>query len=78
MSMRLRLGNRWGDWLCTLEESGMGCQRVDVQLKDGREIKGVAVFNAEAMGWPGNRPPIESEDIAGIRPSMTSNDGPRR
>jgi hypothetical protein len=52
MMMRIKLERRWVDRLLELPESGMGYQRVDVRLADGRELKDVVVFNAEEMDLP--------------------------
>ena len=50
--MRIRLEPRWTKRLLELPESGMGYQRVDIQLVDGRELKDVVVFNAEEIEVP--------------------------
>lgn len=50
--MRVRLGDRWTKRLLGLTESGMGYQRVDVRLADGRELRDVVVFNAEEIEMP--------------------------
>jgi hypothetical protein len=47
--MRIKLEQRWTKRLLQLPESGMGYQRVDLQLADGRELKDVLVFNAEEL-----------------------------
>jgi len=47
--MRIKLEQRWIKKLLQLPESGMGYQRVDLRLDDGREIKDVPVFNAEEL-----------------------------
>ena len=47
--MRLQLEEHWVNYLCKLPESGMGYQWVDVCLKNGKEVQGVVVFNAEEM-----------------------------
>ena len=65
--MRLRIGERWVRYLCRLPESGMGYQRVDIRLRDGSEVEGVLVFNAEELEWPATRPPITPDDIAEIQ-----------
>ena len=51
----------------------MGYQRVDVCLKNGREIQGVVVFNAEEMEWLSTYPSISSDDIEKIQ--LSRNDG---
>ena len=70
--MRLHLKEHWVDYLCRLPESGMGYQRVDVRLKDGGEVQGVVVFNAEEMEWPSTYPSISSDDIAKIQLSRNA------
>ena len=50
--MRIRLEPRWTKRLLELPESGMGYQRVDIRLVDGRELKDVVVFNAEEIEVP--------------------------
>jgi hypothetical protein len=45
--MRVKLEQRWMKRLLRLPESGMGYQRVDLRLADGRELKNVLAFNAE-------------------------------
>ena len=50
----------------------MGYQRVDVCLKDGSEVQGVVVFNAEEMEWPSTYPSISSDDIAKIQLSRNA------
>jgi len=50
--MRIRLEPRWTKRLLELPESGMGYQRVDIRLADGRELKDVVVFNAEEIEVP--------------------------
>jgi hypothetical protein len=55
--MRIKVEQRWIKRLLRLPESGMGYQRVDVSLADGRELKDVLVFNSEELEVP--------EDLAG-------------
>jgi len=50
--MRIKLEQRWIDRLLAWPESGMGYQRVDVTMADGREIKDAAVLNAEWLEVP--------------------------
>jgi hypothetical protein len=50
--MRIRLEPRWTKRLLELPESGMGYQRVDIRLVDGRELKDLVVFNAEEIEVP--------------------------
>jgi len=50
--MRVKLSERWAKQLLQLPESGMGYQRVDLRLADGRELKDVPVFNAEELELP--------------------------
>ena len=57
--MRVKLEQRWIKRLLQLPESGMGYQRVDLRLADGRELKDVPVFNAEEIELP--------EELANVR-----------
>jgi len=57
--MRLKLDDRWIRQLLSWPESGMGYQRVDVRLTDGREATDVLAFNAEELEVP--------DDFAGGR-----------
>ncbi|HKT32293.1 MAG TPA: hypothetical protein VJS89_07370 [Gammaproteobacteria bacterium] len=50
--MRVKLDKKWIDYLVSKPESGMGYQRVDVRLQDGRLIKNLTVFNAEDLELP--------------------------
>ena len=50
--MRIKLDQHWTKRLLQLPESGMGYQRVDVRLADGRELRDVLVFNCEEMEVP--------------------------
>jgi hypothetical protein len=50
--MRIKLDKRWTDQLLTWPESGMGYQRVDVTMVDGRELTDAAVLNAELLEVP--------------------------
>lgn len=50
--MRVKLDKKWSDYLVSKPESGMGYQRVDVRLQDGRVIENLTVFNAEDLELP--------------------------
>ena len=50
--MRIKLEPRWVKQLLSWPESGMGYQRVDLSLDDGREITDVTAFNAEEVELP--------------------------
>ena len=50
--MRIKLDKRWTDQLLTWPESGMGYQRVDVRMADGRELKDAVVLNADLLEAP--------------------------
>jgi hypothetical protein len=45
--MTIKLNDYWSERLVQMPETGMGYQKVDVSLKDGRNLKGLMVFNAE-------------------------------
>ncbi len=61
--MRVKLEKRWTKRLLELPESGMGYQRVDVRLVDGRELKDLLVFNAEEIEVPSDFAKAEIEDV---------------
>ena len=51
--MRVKLEQRWMKRLLQLPESGMGYQRVDLRLADGRELKNaLSSFNAQEVELP--------------------------
>ncbi|HWB15890.1 MAG TPA: hypothetical protein VG538_05735 [Vicinamibacterales bacterium] len=50
--MRIKLDKRWIDQLVKWPENGMGYQRVDVTMADGRELKNAVVLNAELLEVP--------------------------
>jgi hypothetical protein len=50
--VRIKLDRRWVQRLLKLPESGMGYQRVDVKMADGRELKNAVVLNAELLELP--------------------------
>ena len=49
--------------LLQLPESGMGYQRVDLRLADGRELKNVIAFNAEEVELPDECANAKIEDV---------------
>lgn len=61
--MRIKLEQRWIKQLLQLPESGMGYQRVDVRLADGRELKDVVVFNAEQIEVPDELAQVKIKDV---------------
>ena len=61
--MRIRLEPRWTKRLLELPESGMGYQRVDIRLVDGRELKDVMVFNAEEIEVPDEFARAQIKDV---------------
>ena len=61
--MRIRLEPRWTKRLLELPESGMGYQRVDIRLVDGRELKNLVVFNAEEIEVPDEFARAQIKDI---------------
>lgn len=64
--MRIKLERRFVERLSNLPESGMGYQRVDIRLSDGRELKDVVVFNAEEADVPDE---FAQAKITDVRPS---------
>jgi hypothetical protein len=61
--MRIKLERRFVERLLDLPESGMGYQRVDLQLADGRELRDVVVFNAEEADVPAEFADAKIEDV---------------
>lgn len=61
--MRVKLEERWTRRLLRLPESGMGYQRVDLRLSDGRELKNVLAFNAEEVEIPSDCVRAKIKDI---------------
>ena len=61
--MRIRLEPRWTKRLLELPESGMGYQRVDIRLVDGRELKNLVVFNAEEIEVPDEFARAQIKDV---------------
>jgi hypothetical protein len=61
--MRIKLEQRWTRRLLQLPESGMGYQRVDLRLADGRELKNVLAFNAEEVELPDECADAKIEDV---------------
>ena len=61
--MRIKLEQRWTRRLLQLPESGMGYQRVDLRLADGRELKNVLAFNAEEVELPDECANAKIEDV---------------
>ena len=49
--------------LLQLPESGMGYQRVDLRLADGRELKNVLAFNAQEVELPDECADAKIEDV---------------
>jgi hypothetical protein len=65
--MRVKLDQRWTKRLLELPESGMGYQRIDVRLADGRELRDLLVFNADEIEVPGE---FADAAIADVRPHV--------
>jgi hypothetical protein len=61
--MRIKLERRFVNRLLEQPESGMGYQRVDIRLADGRELKDVVVFNAEEAELPDEFGHAKIEDV---------------
>ena len=61
--MRVKLSERFVRELLALPEAGMGYQRVDLRLVDGRELRNVLVFNAEEIELPANAAQVDIADI---------------
>jgi hypothetical protein len=43
----IQLPEQWSEKLVRMPESGMGYQRINISLKDGRTLRDVIVLNAE-------------------------------
>jgi len=61
--VRIKLDKRLVERLLTLPESGMGYQRVDVKMADGRELKNAVVLNAELLELPDDFGPATVTEI---------------
>lgn len=61
--MRIKLEQRWIKRLLLVPESGMGYQRVDLRLSDGRELKDVPVFNADEIELPEEYANVRIKDL---------------
>jgi hypothetical protein len=61
--MSITLPAKWVDHLTHLPESGMGWQRVDVELADGRRLENCVVRNAEILDVT---EPVDAAQIRGI------------
>jgi len=73
--MKLRLSKVWVKKLLNLPETGMGYQKVDVLLKDGRKIEGVFVYNAEFLELPEAYQGVTINDIVDITLSKINDFG---
>lgn len=67
--MRVKLDQRLVKKLLALPESGMGYQRVDLILADGRIVRDALVFNAEEADLPGVTGAVAVTDV---RPASTT------
>jgi hypothetical protein len=63
--MRIKLDKPWTDRLLKWPETGMGYQRVDVTMVDGRQLKNAVVLNAELLEVPAE---FAHATVADIRP----------
>ncbi len=71
--MRKKLERIWTQQLQALPESGMGYQRVDIVMADGRELKDALVFNAEEVELPEEFLQVDISDIR-LHPSPSWSD----
>ena len=62
--MTVKLNDYWSQRLAHMPETGMGYQKVDLVLKDGRTFKGLLVLNAEECQ---TEQEFKVEDIADIK-----------
>jgi hypothetical protein len=61
--MKRQLDQRWTQQLAKMPESGMGYQRVDVRMSDGREVIDALVFNAQEIELPDDCRDVEIQEI---------------
>jgi hypothetical protein len=61
--MRIQLEQQFVQRLRELPESGMGYQRVDLRLSDGRELKNVVAFNAQEVEVPDDLGAAQITDV---------------
>lgn len=61
--MKRKLELCWRQQLAGLPESGMGYQRVDVRLADGREVIDTVVFNTQEIELPDDCSDTEIQEI---------------
>lgn len=59
----IHLPDIWIARLVDLPETGMGYQRVNIHLREGKVLKDVMVFNAEECQVPEPFDPSEIEDV---------------
>ena len=64
--MKIKLSKKWIQYFLSMPETGMGYQKIDIILKDGRIIKGVNVFNVEDLELPDEFKSIKGEQIQNI------------
>ena len=62
----MKLDDRWTKFLCSLPESGMGYQIVDVMLKSGTVLRGVMALNCEELIMPSPHEDLQVDDIGEI------------
>lgn len=63
---KIKLKKEWIKFLLAHPETGMGYQKVDVLLKDGRKLEKVIVHNAEMLELPIGSENVEADDIKTI------------
>ena len=68
MKQPLRLSQKWADKLADEGETGMGYQVVTVALKDGRQVKRVAIIQSTLVGviFGMDHIPFTEDEIADI------------
>jgi hypothetical protein len=65
--MKIKLNNKLINYLLSIPESGMGYQKVDITLNNGREIKNLIVLNAEILELPDKYNFIKLKNIKDIK-----------
>ncbi|MGA8171343.1 MAG: hypothetical protein WB816_11035 [Methylocystis sp.] len=64
--MLITLSNAMTRKLAALPEAGMGYQRVDVELRDGRRLEDVMVLESTLLDVPATAGKVDSDDILDI------------
>ncbi len=66
MESKLKLSNKFSNYLADLPEQGMGFQIVDIELKNGKLLNDRIILNSTYLKL-GENENIENKDIKSIR-----------